>query len=84
MHGRDELDERYDLAIEDFERLGGDDQGDRAAVPEVLAIGDRAALEQVSHVHVQARAVTPGNCGQPGRAAPCSCADCISWARRGG
>ena len=27
VHGRDELDERDDLAVEDFERLGGNDQG---------------------------------------------------------
>jgi hypothetical protein len=39
VHGRDELDERDDLAVEDFERLRGNDQGDRAAVPDVLAIG---------------------------------------------
>jgi hypothetical protein len=52
VHGRDELDERDDLVVEDFERLGGNDQGDRAAVPDVLAIGDRMAFEQVPHMHV--------------------------------
>ena len=52
VDGRDELDERDDLAVEDLERLGGDDQGDRAAVPDVLAVGDRVALEERPDVDV--------------------------------
>ena len=52
VHGWDQLDEGDDLAVEDVERLGGDDQGDGAAVPEVLAIGDRVAFEQRPDVDV--------------------------------
>ena len=46
VDGRDELDERDDLAVEDAKRLGGDDQGDRPSVPDPLAIGDRVPLEE--------------------------------------
>ena len=46
VDGRDELDERDDLAFQDFERLGENDQGDRAAVPDVLPIRGRVALEE--------------------------------------
>ena len=52
VDGRDELDERDDLAVEDAERLGEDDQGDRPAVPDVLAIGDRVPLEERPEVDV--------------------------------
>src|SRR3954468_8273478 len=52
VDGRDELDQRDTLALEDVERLGGDDQGDRATVPYVLSIRDRMTLQQGSHVHV--------------------------------
>src|SRR6478672_10305509 len=52
MDGRDELDERDDLAIEDYERLGGNDQGDRPPIPDVLAIGDRVPLEAGPEVDV--------------------------------
>src|SRR4029079_1493400 len=46
MDGRDELDQRDRLAVEDLEGLLGQDQGDRAAVPHVLAIDERVSLEQ--------------------------------------
>jgi hypothetical protein len=52
VDGRDELDERDDLSVEDFERLVGNDQGDRAAVPEVLAIGDGMAFNETPHLDV--------------------------------
>jgi hypothetical protein len=52
VDGRDGRDERDDLTVEDFERLGGYDQGDRTAVPDVLAIGDHVAFEQIPHVCV--------------------------------
>ena len=52
MNGRDELDERDGLAVEDLERLGGDDQGDRAAVPDVLVVAGGVAFEQGPDVHV--------------------------------
>ena len=40
------------FAVEDFERLGGNDQGDRAAVPDVLAIGDCVTFDEPAHMHV--------------------------------
>jgi hypothetical protein len=49
---RDEFDERDDLAVEDAERLGRHDQGDRPSVPEILAIGDRVPLEKGPEVDV--------------------------------
>jgi hypothetical protein len=52
VHGRDELDQRDGLVLEDVERLRGDDQRDRATVPDILAIGDRVALEQRPDVDV--------------------------------
>ena len=52
VDGRDELDHRDDLAVEDAERLGEDDQGHRAAVPDVLDIGDRVPLEAGPEVEV--------------------------------
>ena len=52
VDGRDELDERDRLSVEDFERLGGNDQGDRSAVPHVLPIGDRMTLQQRPSVDV--------------------------------
>jgi hypothetical protein len=52
VHRRDELDERNLLAIEDLEGLGEHDQGDRPAVPDVLAVDERVLLELISHAHV--------------------------------
>jgi hypothetical protein len=45
MDRRDQLDHRDGLPVEHLERLGGKDQGDRSAVPKVLAVRDRVALE---------------------------------------
>jgi len=52
VDGRDELDERDDPAVEDAERFGRDDQGDRPSIPDVLAIGDRVPLEERPEVDV--------------------------------
>src|SRR6266498_3247996 len=53
VNGRDELDERDRSPVEDVERLGEHDQGDRTPVPEVLAIRPRMALEKGALVDVQ-------------------------------
>src|SRR3954470_13813177 len=53
VNGRDELDERDRSPVEDIERLGEHDQGNRTPVPEVLAIRPRMALEQRPLVDVQ-------------------------------
>jgi len=45
VHGRDELDVRDRSPVENIERLGEHDQGDRTAVPDVLAVRPRMALE---------------------------------------
>jgi hypothetical protein len=52
VDGRDELDELDDLAVEDAERLGEHDQGDRSSVPDALAIGDRVPLEKGPEVDI--------------------------------
>ncbi|HEY4610548.1 MAG TPA: hypothetical protein VIH06_15135 [Ilumatobacteraceae bacterium] len=52
VQGWDEFDERDDLPVEHFQRLGGNDQGDRAAVPDILAIGDRVAFDEPPHMQV--------------------------------
>ena len=41
-----------DLAVEDAERLGEEDHGDRPAVPDVLRVGDGVALEEGPQVDV--------------------------------
>src|SRR6476469_9335829 len=46
VNGRDELDERDRSPVEDLERLGEHDLGDRTPVPDVLAVRPRMALEQ--------------------------------------
>ena len=51
MDGRDELDHRERLSVEHLELIE-EDQRHRAAVPEVLAIGDGVALEQPADAHV--------------------------------
>src|SRR4029453_7892076 len=53
VNGRDELDERDRSPVEDIERLGEHDQGDRTPVPEVLAVRPRMALEKRPLVDVQ-------------------------------
>jgi hypothetical protein len=53
VNGRDELDERDRSPVEDIERLGQQDEGDRTAVPEVLAVRLRMALEQRALVDIQ-------------------------------
>jgi hypothetical protein len=53
VDGRDELDERDRSPVEDIERLGEHDQGDRTPVPEVLAVRPRMALEKRALVDVQ-------------------------------
>jgi hypothetical protein len=45
VDGRDELDERDDLAVEDAERLGEEDHRDWPSVPDALEVGDRVPLE---------------------------------------
>src|SRR3989442_14063166 len=45
VNGRDELDERDRSPVEDIERLGEHDLGDRAPVPDVLEVRPRIALE---------------------------------------
>ncbi len=52
VDGRDELDERDHLAVEDAERLGEEDHGDRPSVPDVLDPGDRVPLEERPEVNV--------------------------------
>jgi hypothetical protein len=53
VNGRDELDERDRSPVEDIERLGEHDQGDRTPVPEVLAVRPRVALEKRALVDVK-------------------------------
>src|SRR5262245_34864918 len=53
VNGRDELDVRDRSPVEDLERLGEHDQGDRTPVPDSLAVRPRMALEQCSLVDVQ-------------------------------
>jgi hypothetical protein len=52
VDGREELDERDDLAVEDAERLGEEDLGDRPSVPDALEVGDRVPLEEGPEVDV--------------------------------
>src|SRR3990172_1993865 len=53
VNGRDELDARDRSSIEDIERLGEHDQGDRTPVPDALAVRPRMALEKRALVDVQ-------------------------------
>src|SRR4026209_1891722 len=53
VNGRDELDARNWRPVQDFERLGEHDQGDRTSVPDVLPVRPRMALEQRALVDVQ-------------------------------
>ena len=53
VNGRDELDARDRSPVEDLERLGEHDQGDRTPVPDVLAVRLRMALEKRALVDVQ-------------------------------
>src|SRR5438034_104221 len=53
VNGRDELDERDRSPIEDIERLGEHDQGNRTPVPDVLSVRHRMALEKRPLLDVQ-------------------------------
>src|SRR2546422_7752989 len=53
VNGRDELDERDRSPVEDIERLGEHDLGDRAPVPDVLEVRPRMALEKRPLVDVK-------------------------------
>src|SRR2546425_655418 len=53
VNRRDELDERDRSPVEDIERLGEHDQGDRTSVPDVLAVRPRMALEKRALVDVK-------------------------------
>src|SRR3989441_6861003 len=53
VNGRDELDERDRSPIEDIERLGEHDQGDRTPVPDDLGVRPRMALEKRPLVDVK-------------------------------
>src|SRR5688500_1561252 len=53
VNGRDELDARDRSPIEDIERLGEHDQGDRTPVPDALAVCPRLALEKRPLMDVQ-------------------------------
>src|SRR5436305_11863652 len=53
VNGRDELDERDRSPVEDIERLGEHDLGDRAPVPDVLEVRPRMTLEQRALVDVK-------------------------------
>jgi hypothetical protein len=53
VNGRDELDERDRSSLEDIERLGEHDLGDRSPVPDVLAVRLRMAPEMRALVDVQ-------------------------------
>src|SRR2546427_4915810 len=53
VNGRDELDARDRSPVEDIERLGEHDQGDRAPVPDVLAVRPRMAFEKRALVDVK-------------------------------
>jgi hypothetical protein len=52
VDGRDELDHRDDLAVEDAKRLGEQDQGDRSSVPDAFVVGGRVPLEEGPEVDV--------------------------------
>src|SRR5438876_2932625 len=53
VNGWDELDERDRSPIEDIERLGEHDQGNRTPVPDVLSVRHRMALEKRPLLDVQ-------------------------------
>jgi hypothetical protein len=53
VNGRDELDARDRSPVEDIERLGEHDLGDRTPVPDVLEVRTRMALEQRPLVDIQ-------------------------------
>src|SRR5438270_11015293 len=53
VNGRDELDERNRSPVEDIERLGEHDLGNRASVPDVLEVRPRMALEKRPLVDVK-------------------------------
>src|SRR4051794_1199695 len=53
VNGWDELDERDRSPVEDIERLGEHDQGDRTPVPHVLGVRPRMALEKRPLVDVK-------------------------------
>src|SRR5213596_3283020 len=53
VNGRDELDERDRSPLEDIERFGEHDQGDRTPVPDVLEVRTRMALEKRALVDVK-------------------------------
>src|SRR5438270_10850936 len=53
VNGRDELDERNRSPVEDIERLGEHDLGNRAPVPDVLEVRPRMALEKRPLVDVK-------------------------------
>src|SRR6266545_4436171 len=53
VNWRDELDERDRSPVEDIERLGEHDLGDRTPVPDVLAVRLRMALEKRPLVDVE-------------------------------
>ena len=53
VNGRDELDARDRSPVEDLERLGEHDEGDRTTVPDVLAVRPRMSLEQGALLDVQ-------------------------------
>ena len=53
VNGRDELDARDRSPVQDIERFGEHDQGDRTPVPDVLAVRPRMALEKRPLVDVQ-------------------------------
>src|SRR6266545_3315381 len=53
VNGRDELNERDRSPVEDIERLGEHNLGDRTPVPDVLAVRLRMALEKRALVDVK-------------------------------
>src|SRR5881392_2395702 len=53
VNGRDELDARDRSPIEDIERLGEHDQGDRTPIPDALAVRPRMTLEKRPLVDVK-------------------------------
>src|SRR5436189_6369876 len=53
VNRRDELDTRDRSPVEDVERLGEDDLGDRTSVPDALEVRPRMALEKRALVDVQ-------------------------------
>jgi hypothetical protein len=52
VNGRDELNDRNRSSIEDFERLGEHDYGDRTPVPDGLAVRAGVAFEKRALVDV--------------------------------